>query len=85
LRIKEKEMICAERELAMNGDLFRDDREKKQHEEAIKLICRQYPEQQEFIRRSYLEKLIPLSSDARIRTYLPIIVTRQVLGLLEKH
>jgi len=69
----------------MNLDIFMDEHEREQHEEAINQICRQFPEQQEFIRQSYLEKLTPLSSEAQIRTYLPIIVSRQVFALLEKH
>ena len=69
----------------MFADIYHDELEQKQHEEAIKSICQQYPEQKEFIRQSYLETLTPLSSEARIRSYLPIIVTRQILDLLARH
>jgi hypothetical protein len=70
----------------MDQILFQDDIERHQHEEAIKLLCDEYPDQCELIQKNYLENLTPLIADASIRTYLPIFVSRKVKnGLENKH
>jgi hypothetical protein len=56
--------------------------EAKQHEEAIKSLCQEYPEKQQFIRENYLDTLKQMILDAQIRTYLSIFVTRKVKELL---
>ncbi len=63
---------------------YQDELEKNQHEEAINRLCDEYPQQCELIRKSYFENLEPLISDASIRTYLPIFVSRKVKNSLEK-
>ena len=66
----------------MSPGFFQDDDEKKLHEQAISSLCQQYPGRQDFIRQRYLEKLKPMISDARIRTYLPILVSRKIRVML---
>ncbi len=63
---------------------YHDELEAKQHEEAMNRLCEEFPDQQEFIRKNYLETLDPLIVDASIRTYLPIFVSRQVKARLQK-
>ncbi len=67
----------------MIADKYQDELEEKQHEEAISRLCQEYPEQKELIRRQYFENLDPLITDARIRTYLPIFVSRKVKTVLQ--
>lgn len=69
----------------MATGIFRNDVEEHQHEQAIQRLCQQYPDRQDFIRQSYLANLEPLSSEATVRTYLSIFVSRQVQMLLKKH
>ncbi len=68
----------------MNRALFRNEVEAKQHEEAVSSLCQLYPQQCEFIQQRYEELLAPLIAEASIRTYLPIFISRQVSGLLER-
>ncbi len=68
----------------MQQNLFQDDIEQSQHEEAISRLCTEYPAQSELIRKNYLETLEPLIADACIRTYLPIFVSRKVKSFLEE-
>jgi len=67
----------------MNQIRFKDDLEKNQHEEAISLLCEQFPGQNDLIRSSYMKNLEHLIADAHIRTYLPIFVSRKVRLSLE--
>jgi len=67
----------------MAAELFKDELEKNQHEEAIRLLCEEHPEKQQYIRKSYLQALEPMSCDAQIRTYLSIFATRKVKTLLQ--
>lgn len=70
----------------MADTMFQDETEKYQHEEAMSRLCAEFPEQKEQISRSYRENLKHLISDASIRTYLPIFVSRKVRdGLRKKH
>ena len=62
--------------------LFKNELEKKQHEEAIRNLCEEHPEKQQFIRENYLDALEPMICDAQIRTYLSIFATRKVKALL---
>ncbi len=62
--------------------IFKNELEEKQHEEAIRTLCQEYPEKQQFIRNSYLDTLEPMIFDAQIRTYLSIFVIRKVKALL---
>lgn len=62
--------------------LFKNELEEKQHEEAIRNLCQEHPEKEQFIRSRYLEALEPMIYDAQIRTYLSIFVTRKVKDLL---
>jgi hypothetical protein len=68
----------------MSQIFFQDELEKKQHEEAIKNLCDQFPDQQDLIRENYLQSLEPLLEDASIRTYLPIFVSRKIKAELER-
>jgi hypothetical protein len=69
----------------MKPELFQDDIEMHQHEEAIDRLCNEYPDQCELIRENYLKNLEPLIADASIRTYLPIFVSRKVKNGLENN
>lgn len=66
----------------MTSTMFKNELEEKQHEEAIKALCQEYPEKCQSIRKNYLDTLEPLILDAQIRTYLSIFVTRKVKALL---
>lgn len=66
----------------MTPTIFKNELEKQQHEDAIRSLCQEYPEKQQFIRENYLETLEPMIIDAQIRTYLSIFVTRKVKALL---
>ena len=59
-----------------------DEAEQIKHEEAISRLCEEHPAQSDFIRRSYLEILERVSPDATIRTYLTILITKEVKALL---
>ncbi|WP_321372430.1 hypothetical protein [uncultured Desulfuromusa sp.] len=67
----------------MANVLFKNELEEKQHEEAIRNLCEEHPEKQQYIREQYLEALEPMISDAQIRTYLSIFATRKVKTLLQ--
>ncbi len=62
----------------MDTNLFQNDVEKHQHENAVEVLCNQYPEQCELIRSSYEEKLYKLLPEATIRSYLPIFISRDI-------
>lgn len=66
----------------METTIFKDKLEEKMHSDAIDVLCHEYPDKQQFIREKYLNTLRPMISDAQIRTYLPIFVTRKVKSLL---
>jgi hypothetical protein len=59
-----------------------DETEKTQHEDAIHRLCEEFPDKVDFIRRSYLEVLERVAAEATIRTYLTILITREVKTLL---
>ncbi|SEA27928.1 hypothetical protein SAMN05660420_01702 [Desulfuromusa kysingii] len=63
--------------------LFKNELERKQHEEAIRQLCEEHPEKQQYIKTSYLQALKPMISDAQIRTYLSIFASRKVKILLQ--
>lgn len=63
--------------------LFKNKLEEKQHEEAIKYLCEEHPDKEQYIRENYLQALEPMISDAQIRTYLSIFATRKVKTLLK--
>jgi len=67
----------------MDQELFQNDIERSQHEEAINYLCDEFPQQCDLIRTSYLETLQPLLADASIRTYLPIFVSRKIRNYLD--
>lgn len=60
-----------------------DDNEKRQHEDAILKLCQEHPDDMDFIRSKYLEILNLVWPDATIRTYLTILITREVKALLK--
>ena len=60
-----------------------DASEKQKHEEAIEMLCEDYPAQKEFIRETYSEILERVSPEARIRTFLTILISREVKALLK--
>lgn len=66
----------------MKTAIFKDQLEEKMHDEAIDALCHEYPGKQQFIREHYLKTLKPMISEAQIRTYLPIFVSRKVKSLL---
>ncbi|MEA3363885.1 MAG: hypothetical protein U9Q61_11545 [Thermodesulfobacteriota bacterium] len=66
----------------MTSTMFKNELEENQHEEAIKVLCQEYPERCQFIQKNYLDTLKPMIFDAQIRTYLSIFVTRKVKALL---
>ena len=59
-----------------------DEAEKTKHEDAIYRLCQEFPDKADFIRSSYLEVLERVATEATIRTYLTILVTREVKTLL---
>jgi hypothetical protein len=63
--------------------LFQDDTEKAKHEDAIDRLCQENPDHAEFIRRTYLEILEKVSAEATIRTYLTILISKEVKALLK--
>jgi hypothetical protein len=62
--------------------IFEDEAEKAKHEEAIERLCQEYPEKVDFIRQCYLEILERVSPEATIRTYLTILISKEVKALL---
>ena len=50
--------------------------------EAIESLCESHPDHSEFIRKTYPEILESVSSDATIRTYLTILISREVKALI---
>lgn len=66
----------------MNIVKYKNELEEKQHEEAIRTLCQEYPEKCQFIRENYLDTLKPMIFDAQIRNYLSIFATRKVRALL---
>jgi len=66
----------------MDTEILRNDLERSMHEETISRLCDEYPNQNSDIRDNYFRILRPLSSRASIRTYLPIIVAREVRLLM---
>jgi hypothetical protein len=56
--------------------------EQIRHEETIDQLCQEFPDQVDFIRRQYLEVLERVSSEASIRTYLTILIAKEVRTLL---
>lgn len=62
----------------MDTDLFQNDVEKNQHENAIEALCSQYPEQCRKIRSVYKEQLTKRLPEATIRSYLPIFISREI-------
>ncbi len=69
----------------MKQNLFQDDREKTQHLEAINRLCQEFPGKEDFVQQCYWEFLAPLITQATIRTYLTILVTREVRMFLSKN
>lgn len=57
--------------------------EKAKHEEAIERLCSEFPDRSDFVRSCYLEVLGKVATDATIRTYLPVLITREVKTLLK--
>jgi len=66
----------------MDTEILRNDLERSKHEAAISRLCDEYPNRNSDIRDNYFKILRPLSSKASIRTYLPIIVAREVKLLM---
>ena len=60
-----------------------DETERIKHEETIARLCEENPDQCDFIQRNYAEILERVSPDASIRTYLTILITREVKTLLK--
>ncbi len=59
-----------------------DEAEKTKHEDAIHRLSQEFPDKADFIRSSYLEVLERVAPEATIRTYLTILITREVKTLL---
>jgi hypothetical protein len=64
--------------------MFQNDQEKTNHEDAINRLCQEYADREEFIRDNYMGMLDEYVPQATIRTYLPIIISREVKSLLLK-
>jgi hypothetical protein len=62
--------------------IFLDEAEKAKHRDAIHRLCEEFPDKVDFIRHSYLEVLERVAAEATIRTYLTILITREVKTLL---
>lgn len=68
----------------MDKNIFQDELEKTSHEDAIKRLCQEYPGRDQFIQETYMELLEPLISEATIRTYLAIFISRQIKAMISK-
>ena len=62
----------------MKVNIFQDDREKGQHESAISQLCEEFPGQEDSVLNCYWEHLAQYTDQATIRTYLAILVAREV-------
>ena len=62
---------------------FATDTEKNQHESAIEQLCGEYPQQSGNIRLLYEEELAEMMSDATIRSYLSIFISRKVRSKID--
>jgi hypothetical protein len=69
----------------MKQNIFQDDREKEQHWEAINRLCQEFPGKEDLVHNCYWEFLAPLITQATIRNYLTILVTRKVRMFLSKN
>jgi len=63
--------------------LYEDETEQKQHFSAIQKLVRDVSSSEEEIRHLYEDVLKELKSEARIRTFLPILVSKKVKELLD--
>lgn len=59
-----------------------DEIEKARHEDAINLLCQEFPDQIDFIRVRYMEILESVLRQASIHSYLTILISREVKTLL---
>jgi len=62
----------------MKQNIFQDDREKGQHEDAINQLCQEFPGQEDSVLNCYWDHLAQFTGQATIRTYLTILVSREV-------
>ncbi len=67
----------------MDTILFKNDVEKNQHENAIEVLCDQFPDRCGLIRTRYEKQLSEILPEATIRSYLPIFITRRIRHQLE--
>ena len=63
-------------------ELGLNENELAKHREAIESLCRKHPGKADFARTSYEEILQKVSSEATIRTYLTILISREVETLI---
>ncbi len=62
----------------MNKALFSNDVEKNQHESALQLLCEEFPAQSQQVTELYENELAAMITEATIRSYLPIFISRKV-------
>ncbi len=62
----------------MNKALFSSDVEKNQHESALLLLCEEFPTQSRQVIELYENELAAIITEATIRSYLPIFISRKV-------
>jgi hypothetical protein len=58
------------------------DDERSQHLGTIETLCEKFPRHVDLIKSKYLEILEKMSQDAEIRTYLPILIAREIQTLI---
>ena len=62
--------------------LYDNDKEQKQHADAIHAIAQQYEISETQVKTLYERELMRLKPEARIKTYLAVLITRVVREIL---
>ena len=64
--------------------LYESEKERTQHEDAIKSIVQTYNLEEEFVKQLYEQELHTLKPSAKIKTYLTVLITRLVKDQLNR-
>ena len=70
-------------ESVSDAALYEDEAEQKQHFMAIQRLVKDVRSAEEEVRHLYEDVLKKFRSEARIKTYLPILISRKVKELLD--
>lgn len=68
----------------MEKSLYQDELDQANHEDAMRRLCQEHPDWDNFIRQSYMQLLRPLITEATIRTYLPIFISREIKEMISR-